>query len=37
MVWCKADRKDAYDFIQNFGIDTLNARLFGHGGTPPAA
>ena len=34
MVWCKADRKDAYQFIHDFGTETLNARVFGPGGNP---
>jgi len=35
MVWCQADRLDAYKFITNFCSYSLKVRLFGPGGQPP--
>jgi hypothetical protein len=35
MVWCKADPRDAHDFIDKFGTESLKFRLHTAHATPP--
>ena len=37
MVWCKADSRDADDFIDKFGTESLKFRLHTAHATPPSA
>src|SRR5712671_6943662 len=36
MVWCKADSRDAHDFIDKFGTESLKFRLHTAHATPPS-